>query len=190
MTHLPLDGELIPSCEGQRLVNDKQSEFYYFINGRVTKELENQLGRPLDLFSPESSDKEMLGNELSNYAILTGDYYTTTLSFALNGLVPDDINNNFSNMKLAVLELLKNQIDADFVNIEAIDTTVKGRMKVLDEAILVIDRNMFENLPLEVRENLKGNFKVQLFEDNLKEAVNNTLINNGYPALPLIQKKN
>lgn len=43
MTHLPLDGELVPSCEGQRLVNDRQSEFHYFMSRCVMRELENQL---------------------------------------------------------------------------------------------------------------------------------------------------
>ena len=98
MTHLPLDGELVPSCEAQRLVNDRQSEFYYFMNRCVTREVEHQLGRPLDLFSPESHDAELRDSMMSNYSVLTGDYYTTTLSFSLNGLVPDDMNNNFSNI--------------------------------------------------------------------------------------------
>ena len=32
MNNVPLNGELIPSCEGQRLVADRKSEFYYFMN--------------------------------------------------------------------------------------------------------------------------------------------------------------
>ena len=31
MNNLPLNGELILSYEGQRLVTDNKSEFYYFI---------------------------------------------------------------------------------------------------------------------------------------------------------------
>ena len=34
-----------------------------------------------------------------------------------------------------------------------------------------------------------GHFKVQLFEGELRDAVNNTLNDNGYPVLPLVQKR-
>jgi len=189
MSHLPLDGELIPSCEGQRLVNDQQSEFYYFIRRCVQTNLENEIGRSLDFFSPESHDEELMNNMMNNYLVLTGDYYTTTLSFSLNGLVPDDMNNNFSNMKLAILEPLRNQTEADFVNIETIDTTVKGRMQLSDEAMLVIDKEIFASLSEEEQINLSDNFKIRLFEGELRDAVNNTLRDNGYPVLPLIQKR-
>ena len=35
MNNLPLNGELVPSCEGQRLVNDHKSDFYYFMKSCV-----------------------------------------------------------------------------------------------------------------------------------------------------------
>ena len=104
-------------------------------------------------------------------------------------MVPDDINNNFTNMKIAVLEPLRNQTNADFVTIDAIDTTVKGRMRVSDEAILVIEQSLFANLSQEEQENLMSNFKIQLFEGELRDAVDNTLRDNNYPVLPLIQKR-
>ena len=31
MNNVPLNGELVPSCEGKRLVNDNQSDFYHTI---------------------------------------------------------------------------------------------------------------------------------------------------------------
>lgn len=188
MNNLPLNGELIPSCEGQRLVNDKQSDFYYFMRDCVRANLEQQLGRGLVLFS-DSEDYLLMEEAMKGYSPVTGDYYTTTLSFALNGLVPDDINNQFINMKMAVLEPIKNQTRADFLTVESIDTTVKGRMKTSDEAILVIEREFFSQLSPEDQSNLATNFKIKLFESNLKEAVSNTLRENDYPVLPLVQKK-
>ena len=188
MNNLPLNGELIPSYEGQRLVNDNKSEFYYFIRKCIQNNLEQQLGRSLLLYT-DSPDFNLMEKVMKDYSIATGDYYTTTLSFALNGLVPDDINNKFEDMKMAVLEPIKNQTNADFVTIETIDTTIKGRIKTSYEAILLIEYEFFSRLSQEEKENLKSNFKINFFEGNLKDAVNKTLIENGYPALPLIQKR-
>lgn len=188
MNNLPLNGELIPSCEGQRLVNDKQSDFYYFIRECVSSNLEKQLGRSLVLF-PESSDDKLMESTMKDYLVTTGDYYTTTLSFALNGLVPDDMNNQFSDMKMAVLEPIKNQINADFITIETIDTTIKGRIKISSDAILVIESDFFTKLSIEEKVNLRNNFNIKLFEGNLRDAISETLIENGYPVLPLIQKR-
>lgn len=131
---MPLNGELIPSCEGKRLVNDKKSDFHYFMRKCIRDNLEHQLGRDLVLFE-ESPDYQLMENMMKDYYALTGGYYTTTLSFALNGLVPDDINNKFTDMKTAVLEPIKNQINADFITIETIDTTIKGKIKISNEAI-------------------------------------------------------
>ena len=123
-THLPLDGNLIPTYEGKRLVSDEKSEYYFFIRKKMTEELEKQLGRNINPYSAD--DSKMLDSILKNYSVLTGDYPTTTLSFSLNGLVPDDINNNFSRMKVAVIDPIKNHINADFVAIDVVDTTIKG----------------------------------------------------------------
>lgn len=188
MNNLPLNGELIPSCEGQRLINDRQSDFYHFIRKCVKSNLEQQLGRSLILF-PDSPDEQLMKTAMIDYSTLTGDYYTTTLSFALNGLVPDDINNTFTDMKIAVLEPIKNQINADFVTVETIDTTIKGRIKVSNDAILIIEQDFFSKLTTEEQNNLNANFNVKLFKDDLKDAISNALIENGYPALPLVQNK-
>ena len=188
MNNVPLNGELVPSCEGQRLVNDHKSDFHYFLRKCVKNNLEQQLGRELVLYV-DSPDEQLMTDAISDYNVLTGDYYTTTLSFALNGLVPDDINNKFTTMKMAVLEPIKNQTDADFITIETIDTTIKGRIKVSSEAILKIEREFFSQLSPEEQENLIENFNVELFDGELKDAINDTLIENGYPVLPLIQKR-
>lgn len=186
-THLPLDGNLIPTYEGKRLVSDEKSEYYFFIRKKMTEELEKQLGRNINPYSVD--DSKMLDSILKNYSVLTGDYPTTTLSFSLNGLVPDDINNNFSRMKVAVIDPIKNHINADFVAIDVVDTTIKGSLKVSNEAILVIENELFNSLSEDKKNNLRSNYKINLFEGELREAVNNTLKENNYPVLPLISQR-
>lgn len=188
MNHIPFDGELIPSCEGKRLVPDKNSDFAYFMRDIIRKELEKRLGRSLNLWE-DTEDKKLFEETLSNYATLTGDYYTTTLSFSLNGMVPDDINNNFTDMKIAVIDSIRNYKDADFITIETIDTTIKGRVKVSNEAILLIEQNLFQSLNEEQKSNLVNNYQLKLFTGSLREAVDKTLKESNYPVLPLIQKR-
>lgn len=188
MNTVPINGELIPTCEANRLVPDKQSDFYHIVRRCVRNSIEQELGRSLDLY-PESPDEVIMNEAMKDYYIATGDYYTTTLSFALNGLVPDDMNNKFSDKKIAVLEPIRNQQDADFVTVETIDTTIKGRVTTSDEAMLVIDQNYFSQLSKEVQDNLLEYYQVKLFDGPLKEAIENTLLENGYPALDLVQNR-
>lgn len=188
MGHLPLDGNLIPSCDGQRLVPDKSSDFVKFMNKKVRQELRNNLGRDLDIYY-ESPDSKLFEEMLNKYRPLTGDYYTTTLSFSLNGMVPDDINNNFSDMKIAIIDPIKNHVDADFVTIDAIDTTIKGNLKVSDEGHLLIETGLYNSLSPSIVDNLKTNYNLVLFEGNLRSVVDNVLRDNNYPVLPLIQKR-
>ena len=188
MNNLPLNGELIPSCEGKRLVNDNKSDFYYYMRECVKNHLQQKLGRDLMIFF-ESPDYNLIENMMHDYIILTGDYYTTSLSFSLNGLVPDDINNKFSNMKMAVLEPIKNQMNANFITIETIDTAIKGRIKTSKDAILLIEHEFFSKLSKIDQTNLFENFNIKFFDDNLKDSVDKTLKENGYPSLPLIQKR-
>ena len=188
MNYVPLNGELIPSCEGRRLVPDQKSDFCYLIRDIVRGNLEKQLERPLNLYF-ESPDSILIESMMKDYYVLTGDYYTTTLSFALNGLVPNDRNNRFDDMKMAVLEPIKNQMYANFVTIETIDTTIKGRIKTSDEAILVIEQAFFNGLPIEIQNNLKEHYQIKIFNSSLKEAIEGVLKEKGYPVLPLIQAK-
>jgi len=188
MTHLPLNGELVPSYEGKRLVYDQMSDFCDFMQELVTQELKSRLGRPLDLYI-DSPDAKLRDDMMQLYRPLTGAYYTTTLSFSLNGMVPDDRNNNFTNMNIAVIDPIKNHVNANFVSIEAIDTTIKGRISVSKDAILLIKKDTFSSLSEDVKANLMGHFQIKLFEGELREAVDNTLRENNYPVLPLMQKR-
>ena len=188
INYLPLNGELTPSFQANVLVDDNKSDFFYYIKNKVDKELEAQLGRPLNVFvNPE--DKKMQDEMLKKYTVLTGPYYTTTLSFALNGLVPDDRHNTFSNLKIAVLDPIKNHMDKDFVSIDTIDTTIKGKINVSTDAVLLIDNLVYNSLPEDIKNNLNSFYNIKLFNGSLKEAVAGTLKQNNYPALPLVQSR-
>ena len=184
---LPIEGELIPSCEGVYLKFDTLGAFPSTIRNIVKRDLENKLGRPLVLFA-ESEDAILLDKEMEKFYPYTSSY-TSTLSFSLNGLVPDDINNKFSEMKCAVIEPIKYHTDADYLNVSVIDTTTKGRMALSNEAILVCDEATFRSYSKEQQEFLLGRYHVELFTGSLKEAVNNTLRKYNYPVLELNQNK-
>lgn len=182
---LPIEGELIPSCEGMYLKPDALGPFSNVIRDIVRRDLENKLGRPLVLYA-ESEDAILLDKEMEKFYPYTSNY-TSTLSFSLNGLVPDDINNKFSKMKCAVIEPIKYHTDADYLNISVIDTTTKGRMPLSNEAILVCDEATFRSYSKEEQEFLVGRYRIELFTGSLKEAVNNTLRKYNYPVFNLTQ---
>ena len=187
MSHLPLNGEIIPSCEGQRLEYEKTSDFQSYIRKRVQKELEQKLGRNLVLYV-DSPDAILLEETMKDYLVFKGAFYTSTLSFSLNGIVPDDNTSEFSKQPLAVIDPIKNHTDKIFINIEAIDTTIVGKIKVSKEAILVINAVYYESLSDEEKINLNSNYKLELFNGSLNEAIDSTLKKYNYPSLPLKQK--
>jgi len=185
MNNLPINGILEPSCSSKYLHIQNKGNYYYLIQREIKRYLESKLQRTLD-FSEE--DNKLLKDILKDYLPLTSSY-TGTLSFSLNGLVPDDINNKFSDMKVAVIDPIKYHLKDDFVNIDVIDTTIKGRIEVSKEAILLIHRDYFLSLTIEEQEKLAKIYKVELFDDTLKEAILSTLNKYNYPSLSLIQDK-
>jgi len=187
MSHLPLNGEIIPPCEGQRLEYEKASEFQSYIRKKVQMELEQQLGRSLVLYV-DSPDDILLKEKMKEYLVLNGAFYTSTLSFALNGIVPDDNTCEFSKQPLAVIDPIKNHTDKRFINIEAIDTTIVGKINVSKDAILVINADYYQSLSDEEKLNLISNYKIELFNGNLSNAIDATLKKYNYPSLPLKPK--
>lgn len=183
--NLPINGILEPSCSSKYLHFQNKGNYYYLIQKEMKKYLESQLQRPLD-FSEE--DNKLLKEFLKDYLPLTSSY-TGTLSFSLNGLVPDDINNKFSDMKIAIIDPIKYHLTEDFVNIDVIDTTIKGNFEVSSEAIIVIDRSYFLSLTEEEQNNLAKVYRIELFEGSLKNAVASALEKYNYPSLSLIQDK-
>lgn len=184
--HLPLDGELRPSCYGRYLKKRDISDYNNIIFRKIKEYQKEKYGKEYKLW--EEDDRKEFSEIVDSYLPFTSSY-TSTLSFSLNGLVPDDMNNFFSDYKVAVLDPLKFHMDdTDFVNFNVIDTTTKGIMKVSSNAILLIDKVLFESLSDEIKNNLNNNYKVEIFEGNLKDAISFTLKKYGYPSLPLVQR--
>lgn len=184
--YLPLDGILLPSCESKYLIFNEKDNYYYLLKSIIQKNVEKDLGRSLNLW--EETDNKILKSILKDYLPLTSSY-TSTLSFSLNGLVPDDMNNTFSEMKFAVLDPMKYHENENYINVDVIDTTIKGSIKTSEECILVIDQNEYSLLSEETKNNLRNHYKIELFSGSLKEAISNILQKYNYPALPLVQKK-
>lgn len=185
-SHLPLNGELRPSCYDRYLKKGDISDYNDLISQKIKEYQKEKYGKVYKLW--EEKDRKEFSEIKKLYSPYTS-VYTSTLSFSLNGLVPDDMNNFFSDYKVAVLDPLKPHLDdTDFVNFHVIDTTTKGIMKVSDSAILVIDKTLYESLNSEIKNNLNRYYKIETFEGDLKSAVSHTLRKYGYPALPLIQR--
>ena len=100
MSYVPLNGELIPSCDAKTLRPDQQLEFTHYIKRKIRQEIVEHVEQPLTITEKEA----LIDKIMEKYRILIPEHYTSTLSFALNGMVPDDRNNNFRNMCVAVLE--------------------------------------------------------------------------------------
>jgi len=186
MSHLPLDGVLKVSCEGMYLKTTNYNDFYHEIKKYVRKDIESKIGRELNTWNNEE-DINLLDQEMEKYCTFTSSY-TSTLSFSLNGLVPDDINNKFSEMKIAVLDPIRNHTNENYINIDSIDTTIKGSINTSSEAILVIDREYYLSLSEDIKTNLESNYRIELFDGSLKDAVSNTLKKYNFPDISYKQK--
>jgi hypothetical protein len=67
--------------------------------------------------------------------------------FSLNGLVPDDINNTFSNKNCAIIEDLSAQIGStEFISIYPTDTAIKGTVNLSKKAIILIRDDIYNSL--------------------------------------------
>lgn len=184
--YLPLNGEIVPSCDGKYLIPDVTSEFSMIMREKIKKALERELKRELD--PNDKVDRYGIEKYASEYYPLTSSY-SSIISFSLNGLAPDNEQYTFSNMKVAVIDPIKSHLDADFVNINPIETTIKGKLKVSPDAILVIERKLFESLSSEEKSNLMSHYKLEVFNCSLSEAVNATLLKYNYPVLPLVNER-
>jgi len=185
MNNLPLNGELLPSSEGVYFKADGMLEFNHLMRKKVKQDLEKSLGRYIDVYNEE--DATILKEACKPYEPVSSNY-TSVLSFSLNGLVPDDINNKFSKMPIAVIIPIKELKEANFVNIHQIDSSIKGKVEISNKAILVIEKNKYESLTEEEKINLISNYKIELFIGELSLAVKETLEKYNYPALSLTDK--
>lgn len=184
--YIPYSKTIKPSCEEKYLNYEQVSDYKKIIRREFIKEYERQTGKILSVWDEEENK---IINEGIRKLLPLSSTYVSTLSFSINGLVHDDMNNFFSQYDICVLEPLKYHINDDFVNFNVNDTTIKGSIELSDEAILVIRKELFESLTKEEKEKLISIYKIHLFEGSLKDGVENALHNNNYPYLNLINRK-
>lgn len=172
---IPTDGIIVPVSESKYIKKDKNESLAVGI-----KELLKRKGiiTPIDHSKLddekyiETKNKE-IAEVTNNYIPYTSDYNSMVL-FSLNGLVPDDSeigfgNNKFSDKKCAIIDSLSSHID-EVISLNPTDTAIKGTVKLSKDAVILIEKNTYDNLSNKDKIKL-SRFNIKLFEGNLKEAV-------------------
>ena len=172
---LPTNNEIQPNCNSMYLMPDFFSDFSFFIQERVRAELS------------QSEFLKDFDKIILDYLPLTSSY-SNVLSFSFNGLFQYPEKQKLCPAKIAIIEPLKYHLEENFVNINPIDTTIKGGIKLSQEAILVIDSDIFKSLSIEEKTNLISYFKLELYTGDLTEAVDRILNKYKYCSLPLINE--
>lgn len=184
--YIPYSKIIRPSCEEKYLNYDSTSDYRSIIQKEFIKEYQKQTGKTLNIW--EEENYKIIDESIKNLLPLSSTY-VSTLSFSINGLVHDDMNNFFSEYNVCIIEPLKYHTSDDFINFNVNDTTIKGSIELSSEAILVIKKEYYESLKEEEKAQLNSIYKINLFEGSLKEAVDTTLKDNNYPSLNLINKR-
>lgn len=173
---IPIDGIVRPLSEVPYLCKEEGTYFYYSMydlirNKGLLKEVD---WTKLDEMS--EIDKEN-AEFVKKYMPYSSDYNSMIL-WSLNGLVPDDINNVFSNKTCAIIEGLEEQIDqSEIVSLVPTDTAIRRNVKLSENAIILILKERYDSLSAEEKEQLsKLDLTVKMFEGDLKEAIDEELI--------------
>ncbi len=135
-----------------------------------------------DMFSDNYDEKVKENSRIvKEYLPYTSDYNSMVL-FSLNGICPDDnehgfANNTFSDKKVAIIEPLSKHID-DVITLNPTDTAIKDNVVLSDEAIILIDEELYNSLSVEQKGQLNSNnFKIKVFNGSLKDAIASELKN-------------
>lgn len=181
---IPTNETILPISEVPYLTKS-YSGANMFINSLESLLSESGVIPPLLDFSEEGFEKHAKEQEriLAEYSPYTSDY-NSTLLFSINGIVPDDMNNTFSDKTCAIIEPLMSQINkGNCVSIVPTDTAFKGPMQLSSDAVILIEENRYENLSEEDKMKLKNlNLTVETFKGKIKEAIKSKLEERGYVA--------
>lgn len=172
---IPIDGIIVPVSESKYIKKNTNEPFAVGIKGLLKRK---GIIPPIDYSKLddekyiEAKNKE-IAETTNNYIPYTSDYNSLVL-FSLNGLVPDDKeagfgNNTFSDKKCAIIDSLSSHID-EVISLNPTDTAIKGKAKLSKDAVILIEKNTYDNLSNEDKIKL-SRFNIKLFEGNLKDAV-------------------
>lgn len=176
---IPFDGIVYPLSEVPYLRKEKGTRFAFAMYDLLQRQ-----GRLLEidwskLDEMEDIDKENIRISLE-YVPYTSDYNSMVL-WSLNGLVPDDMNNTFSNKTCAIIDSLAEQIEeSEVISLMPTDTAIKGKVKLSKQACILISKERYESLSQEEKDKLdRLDLKITIFEGTLEEAINEELRENG-----------
>lgn len=187
---IPIDGVVRPISEVPYLKKEEGTEFSFAMNDLLKKK---GILKEIDWTKPDEISKiDKENNEILNQYMPYNTDYNSMVLWSLNGLVPDDINNTFSDKTCAIIDGLEEQIEqSEIVSLVPTDTAIKGAVKLSNQASILISKERYETLSQEEKDKLtKLDLNVSVFEGDLKEAVDEELIKkNRYTAETLSLKR-
>ena len=181
---IPFDGIVYPLSEVPYLRKEHGTEFSFGINDLLKRQ--NKL-KQIDWTKLDEMDKVSEENKeiLKQYLPYNSDYNSVVL-WSLNGLVPDDMNNTFSNKTCAIIDGLEEQIDeSEVISLVPTDTAIKGNdeqkgMKLSSNATILISTKRYETLSKQEKDKLAAlDLNIKIFDGDLEQAVNQNLEESG-----------
>jgi len=181
---IPFDGKVYPLSEVPYLKKEYGTEFSDAMQDLLKRQ--NKL-KQFDWSRFDEIDKFNQENKeiLKQYLPYNSDYNSMVL-WSLNGLVPDDMNNTFSNKICAIIDGLEEQIDeSEVISLVPTDTAIKGKnedkgIKLSKNATILISTERYETLTQEEKDKLANlDLNIKKFDGDLEQAVNQCLEESG-----------
>jgi len=177
---IPFDGKVHPVKDTTFIKKENstpfQGEFFSLLRRKGVL-------HPIDWETPE---EERITVEEKNKQIVAEympytSMYNSMVLWSLNGLVPDDAFNKFSQKTCAIVDGLEEQVEqSEIISIMPTDTALKETVTLSKNATLLIAKQRYEQLSQQQKEQLEQlNFTVSIFEGDLKTAIDTILIQSG-----------
>ena len=171
---IPFDGVINSISEALYLVKPNGMQISFMISDLLTEQgiLESYDFTKINDEEYQTKRKEILDSYLPYISS-----YNSVVLFSLNGLVPDDMNNTFSNKNCVIVDGLKEHI-SDVVSLMPTDTAIKGKVIISSSGVLLIKKDFYNSLSDFDKSRLCNlNFTVKIVNGSLEEAVKETLTN-------------
>lgn len=178
---IPFDGVVRPINEVPYLKKENGTTFAYAINDLLKKL--NKINND-GYWTKTEEEQEKMDKQnktiLEKYLPYNSDYNSMVL-WSLNGLVPNDINNTFSNKSCGIIESLEEQIsESEIVSLVPTDTAIKGSVRLSSKAIILVNSEIYNSLSDEEKEKLGDlDLNVHIFDGELQEAIDENLEKSG-----------
>jgi len=165
---IPFEGKIKSINESRYITKKIYTELAFALGDLLKKQKEYNLYDETE--KKEYTDKVM---ELMPY---TSEYNSMVL-LSLNGIVPDDMNNTFSNKTCAIIEDTSLQMEkVNFISLVPTDTAIKGSVELSEKSVVLIEKNRYGMLSDEEKEMLeKSKPEIRIFEGEVKDAVKEVL---------------